>query len=129
MSAHEVYRSSGWEDTGAIVMARVTGTLGTAVTQASLSSIDCKVFDLDGTTPDTPSATPTVTVSTSVYDALQLDSRWSDTVTGYNFIHELPASAFPTGDRRYRIEYVFTPASGQVFAVVVEHYAQNLRGS
>lgn len=118
-----------WEDSGATCQARIIGQAGVNITQASLSSITCKVFDLNGTTPDTPVATPTVTISSSVFDALQTDATWSTDDTGYNFSHTLAASIFTTGDHRYRVEYTFTPVTGEAFPVVFELMAQNLRGS
>lgn len=129
MSATEIIKGSVWEDGGATILARVTGNAGAAITQASLTSITCKVFDLDGTTPDTAITTPTITVSTAVYDTLQTDARWTVDSTGYNFIDALAATNFPTGDHLYRVEYKFTPTSGAVFFVVAELYAKNVRTS
>ena len=41
---------SVWEDSGAFVMARITGNAGTAITQATISTITAKVFELAGNT-------------------------------------------------------------------------------
>ena len=132
MAASDTIRATVWEDSGATCMARVVGQAGTAVTQASLTSIAYKVFDLDGATPDTATATGTLTVATAVYDTLQTsDSRWTVDTTGWNFLDTVAAASanLPTGDHRYRVEYVFTPASGQTFRVVFELYAKAVRGS
>lgn len=115
-----------YEDAGATCMARVYGNAATAITQATISSITCAVYDL---TTGSSVVTPSVVVATSVFDTLQTDARWTADATGYNFRYDLPATAFPTGDRRYRIEFVFTPTSGAVFVVLFEADAIALYGS
>lgn len=120
--------SIGWEDASLTVMARIQGNAGTNITQASLSSITCKVFDLDNA--NVVVATPAVTISSAVFDSLQTtDPRWTKDTTGYNFRFTVTASSFPTGSRRYQIEFVFTPTSGDVFPLVVKHTTQELLGS
>lgn len=104
------------EDGGAQTMARVLANDATNAQQADISSITYKVFDIDNSNTET--ATGTLTVSDVIFDTLQTDARWSVDTTGYNFRHEVPATAFPTGGNRYQIEYKCTPASGQVFWVV-----------
>lgn len=108
------------EDGGATFLARVNGNTGVAITQALLSSITVKVFDLDSTTPDTSIYSATVSISSCVFDTLQTDAIWTEDTDGYNFKHAMPASAFPTGGHNYRIEYLFTPTSGEVFWVLFE---------
>ena len=117
------------EDGGAIFLARVLGAAGTAINQASISSITVKVFDLDVTDPDTSVYNATLTVSAVVFDTLQTDAIWTEDSVGYNFKHAMSASAFPTGDHNYRIEYKFTPASGEIFWVLYEVFATNVRTS
>jgi len=104
-----------YEDSGATLMARVLGDDATAIQQADVSSIAYSVYDLDDTS--SPS-TGTLTVSDVVYDTLQTDDRWDADTTGYNFKWAAPASLFATGDRVYKVEVAFTPASGEVFHVV-----------
>ena len=124
MAASDTIKASVWEDAGATCLARMVGNAGTSVTQASLTSITCKVFDLSSATPTTSIATPTVTISSAVYDTLQTDSRWTVDSTGYNFLFTVAASILTTGDHRYRVEFKFTPTSGEVFFTVFELYAQ-----
>ena len=120
-----------FEDGGATCLARVVGHSGAAITQASLSTITCAVYDLDSATPDTAVVAPTVTISTSVFDTLQgaagADARWTTDQTGYNFLFALPATSFPTGKHKYAVEFKFTPASGAVFWVVYEMEAEKIR--
>ena len=121
-----------WEDSGATLMARVVGQDAANVTQASLTSIAYKVFDLDGLTPGTATATGTLVVADTIFDTLQTsDSRWTIDSTGFNFLDVVAGAAanLATGDHRYRIEYVFTPASGQVFTAVFSLYARAIRSS
>ena len=124
MASSDITKATVWEDGGATCLARVLGNAGTAITQASLTSIGCKVFDLNSTTPETAVSTPTVTIASAVFDTLQTDARWTVDSTGYNFLFVIAASVLTTGDHRYRVEFKFTPASGEVFWLVYELHAQ-----
>ena len=115
MSAINIIQDVVFQNGGATYLARVLGNAGTAITQASLSSISCGVYDEDGATPGTAIITPTVTIASAVYDTLQTDSIWTKDTTGYNFKFSIPATGFPIADHRHRIEFKFTPASGAVF--------------
>lgn len=116
-----------WEDGGAFFMARVTGRDAANITQAVVSSISYKVYDLKEL-PPTEKASGTLTVSSVIFDSLQTDSRWTDS-TGYNFRHEMPAASFPNGDRNYQVEYLFTPTSGEVFWVIFKVNAKEVHTS
>ena len=139
MAQSDVYKGFGWEDTGVTCLARVINNSGSYITQATTTGITCKVFDLDSATPDTAVATPTVTVSSAVFDTLQTaaaDLRmWTKDGTGFNFSFQVPATAFATGtvgasqQRRFRIEFIFDVTSGADFAIVYEVTIRNLRGS
>lgn len=113
----------GFEDSAAVFMARVLGSDGTALQQADVTGITCKVFDLDSASPTTAVASPTIVVASVIYDTLQTsDVRWTKDSTGYNFLHAMPPSAFPTGGHRYRVEYLCDPASGDDFFLAFDHY-------
>ena len=108
-----------FEDSGTTLLARILGNAGTPITQASLSSISYAVFDLQGADPATAVQTGTLTISAVVFDALQTsDPRWTVDDEGFNFAHAAPASWFNESTHTYRIEYKFTPASGEVFWAV-----------
>jgi len=107
-----------WESTGLFLMARVLGNNGTAITQASISSIRLTSFQMPG---GEQAYTAPLTVSTVVFNTLQTsDPRWTDDTTGYNFAATVPAAAFPVGDVSYRVEAVLTPVSGDPIAVVAD---------
>lgn len=106
-----------WEDGGAFFMARVTGRDAANITQATISSITYKVFDIKDL-PGSEKTSGTLTVSDVVFNTLQTDNRWSKDSTGYNFRHEMPASTFADGDRFYQVEYLFTPSTGEKFYLV-----------
>lgn len=110
-------------------MARITGGDGSAIGQADVASIARKVFDVRSATPETAVNSAAPVVVDSIFDTLQTDSRWSVDETGFNFADTVPASVFATGDRTYRVEYVFTPTSGQPWAVVFEPYVKKLYSS
>lgn len=108
-----------WEDSGGSMMARILGAAGTAITQASLSSIALTVFDMT-TSPTSGTAATAPVVADTVFDTLQTDARWTRDGTGYNFRYTFLASQIATGGRRYRYEFLFTPSSGQAFHVVFD---------
>lgn len=103
-------------------MSRVRGNSGSYITQATLSAITCKVYTSSGTLV----SSPTVTISSAVYDTLQTsDARWTRDSTGFNFLFTVPASAFPSPGL-YRVEFKFTPATGDPFHMVVRIHVLNL---
>lgn len=115
------------EDGSATVLGRITARDGTGTATgvngegnwlkvADISTITCVVFDLDSTTPNVATATPTVTVATDVLDTpVTTNVIWTEDTTGYNFLHDLAATLFPTGCRRIQIEYEVTLTGGTVF--------------
>lgn len=117
-----------FEDGGASFMARVKGTDGSYITQATTTTITCAVFDrLEASV-----ATPTVTVSTSVFDTLQesgaTTGKWNPDVdtTGFNFNHDMPAGTFTTGGRYY-VEYKVTPSGGADFVFWIPYEVAAMR--
>jgi len=115
-----------WEDSGATLMARIVGNDNALVTQASISTITCKIVDTSGVTP---TATPSITKTAVIFNALQTDAIWTADSTGYNFKHGILASQLPNGDTTYRVEYKFTPTTGEPFHAVFELTTGNLLGS
>jgi len=104
-----------WEDSGLVCMARVIGEDAENLVQADVSSIDCTVTHL----PTGAFTEPDVTVSSAVFNTLQTDSRWTVDSTGYNFRFTVPAASFAKAGKA-RVEFKFTPASGQPFHVVFD---------
>lgn len=124
VSSVTIHQFAVWEDSSLCVMARIKGNLGGNLTQAYLSAITCRVYSATGTLV----SSPTVTVASAVYDTLQTtddDPRWEEDDDGYNFLHVIPASAFAT-PQIYRVEYKFTPNSGDPFYLVCKIHALNL---
>lgn len=118
-----------YEDSGAVLMARVQGEDATNITQAGTTAVTYKVFDADSTTPNTAVATGTLTVADVIFDALQTDARWTLDSTGYNFRHTMAASVFNDPNHRYEIEYLFDPVSGEDFFVLFHIYTRPVRTS
>lgn len=102
-------------------LARVVGDGNVAITRATVSAISYTIYLVDPEDPDNDLAVAGHTdedlvVASVVFDTLQTDSRWSVDATGYNFRHTIDVAtdqAFAEADRRYRIVYTITPASGQ----------------
>jgi len=114
-----------WEDSGCCVLGRIVGYDGALIKQIDITSINCRVFDADANRALTADLDPAV--ADTVYNAAQNDASWPYD-DGYNFRHLLPATAFPTGGHKYRVEYLFDPAAAaeENFHGVLEVYARNL---
>lgn len=117
-----------FEDSGAYLMARIRGTSGAYISQASLGSpggINLRVYEesvvpeTDAEDDDAVVATRNLTVADCVFDSLQTsDPRWTADTTGYNFLMEILPADLPKGGKTYRFELKFTNASGKVWHVV-----------
>lgn len=126
------------EDGDATVLGRITARNGTGAATgvagegnflkvADISTITCKIFAGDSTTAATE---PTVTVSTEVLDTVvTTDVLWTKDTIGYNFLHDLAAINFPTGDETYRVEYTATLTGGAVFHGSYKGSARPIRSS
>lgn len=130
------------EDGSATVLARITARNGTGgstgvagegnwLKQADIDNINIKVFDLDADNPDTATVDTDLTISEVVQDTpVTSTALWTKDTTGYNFIHDLPSTYFPEGNRRYRVEYEVTLNGGSVvFHGILEGSTTSLRGS
>jgi hypothetical protein len=106
---------SVFKATGNVLMSRARGSDGNYVTQAGLASIACTVMDL--TDPTQPVYSPAITVAATVLDAIRSDARWTRDAIGFNFIHVMPAAAYPIAGHVYRVFYLATPVTGPVFAI------------
>lgn len=126
------------EGSGAVLLARVTGASGDAVTQASVSAIAWECWKTDvppgriypsSTTTVTPTKTGTGTgvVADVIYDTLQTDDRWTVDATGYNFALSIPAASWPVTDIDdypdsgwAQVDVKITPTTGEVFYVAYQ---------
>lgn len=89
--------------------------LGANAVQSDITSITYTVLDSAGVS----TSSGAVTVSTSVFNTLQTDTRWDADATGYNFRHAVPAAGFDAAGV-FQVKYVFTPASGSPFILLFE---------
>lgn len=113
--AASIEHFQAFEDTSPALMSRVTGNAGAAITQASLTSITLDVYsEHDGSAV---AEDVDVTISSTVFDTLQTDARWTKDSTGYNFRYDCPQTYLPSPGL-YRYEFTFDPASGGDFCVV-----------
>lgn len=131
MPAATITTATVWEDADCVLMARVLGNDGAAITQSITTTVKVKMYDIvSAPTTDTIS-NRSLTVSAVVYDTLQTttdDARWTVDTTGYNFLYALPAADIST-PTVYRVEITFTPTSGGAFPLVYQITAQGLLGS
>ena len=141
MAATDTIRVKWREDGSCTTLARMTARDATGewtgvagegnwLKQADLSAITCAIFDLDSATPSTALSTPTVTIATAIQDTPVTNGKiWAEDSIGYNFLHDLAATAFPTGGRNYRVEYKFTTTGSAVSWAVFEGPASEVRTS
>jgi len=109
----------------AILLARVVGAGGAAITRAEVATIRYTAFLLDDQDPDQQAPLDghvgvSIPVADTIYDTLQTDAIWTRDTIGYNFKQALDVSshqAFPMAGRSYRILYELTPTSGQMILV------------
>jgi len=110
-----------FQDSSAILMARVVDSGAQTINRTSVASLLYSVYELDKSDPE--SLLPVMghenvllTVDEVIYDALQNDSFWTIDATGYNFRHEIDVAAneaFPKAGAVYQIRYELTPVLGQ----------------
>ena len=116
LESGEVFRHTIPEDTGFVVRARIQLDDGTDITQSVVSSATYTVTDLSTRNAVSGHNGVSLTVSSLVYDTLQIDDNaegWQTDDNGWNIKHIVAASAFPEGDRvyEYRCVYVFSNGS------------------
>lgn len=129
MKSTDAIQGELWEDSTGYVMARITGLEGAVITQASVSAIARKIFNIDGATPAIPIDESAPAVASTIYDTLQTDAAWTKDGTGYNFKDEIAATIPITGGNRYVVEYKLTYLLGEIGHVVCELLANDLWGS
>jgi len=104
------------------IFARVKDQAGDPITQAGTSSVEYSVYELDDLDDDAQSVVTghdgeTIAVGDCIFDSYQTDDdRWTADSTGYNFRHTIDVSsysAFPVRGKRYLVEFIITPTSGQ----------------
>lgn len=129
------------EDGSATCLARVcardatgaaTGVSGEGkwIKQADLTSITCKIFDRSSATPDTATASPTVTISSAIIDTPVTSTEiWDVDSTGYNFLFDIAPTAFTTSGHKYLVEFYFTTTGGTKWTVQFEGIAMQVVGS
>ncbi|HWE03162.1 MAG TPA: hypothetical protein VG326_12200 [Tepidisphaeraceae bacterium] len=100
-------------ESAAVLLARIQDANGSAITNATVNSINVKVFDMDENTLAATLDSNTVTV----YDALQLDGRWTQDAIGFNLAINVPGSAWTTAGP-YRVEAKIIPTAGDSFFIL-----------
>lgn len=138
MSGPKIHYASVIEDSPLVIMDRVVGISGAAITQATLTGIAFRAFEYasqeeaESDTEQTEVGTSeTLTVSSVIFDTLQTAAPWdsSKEATGYNFRTTIPAARFPNGGKWVAIEVTFDPVSGEDFCDVWIVNVLHKRGS
>ena len=117
--------SNAFKNGSVTMLARVVGADAAAIVQADISTIAYTVYLLDDQDADSRTAVTghdaaALSIATVIFDTLQTGDEWTEDDTGYNFSHVLDVSsneAFAIAGRRYLVEHILTPATGQVILV------------
>lgn len=125
--AATIWSGAMFEDSGVSLMARVVGNDAANIVQADCTTILRSIYN--AATGAAIEEDESLTIADVVFDTLQTDNRWLYDTTGYNFRDPVPAAKFAAGSTGYRVEYKFTPASGEVWHVVFQIAATELLGS
>lgn len=112
MPSADIVQQTVWQGGNAQNLSQVYGNAGTAVTQASLASIEYRLFEKDGAVVTNPTY---LTIASVIYNTLQTDGRWTRDTTGYNFLHTVTHLELAEADTTYVAEYRATDTSGNVF--------------
>jgi hypothetical protein len=128
MAGSDITRASVWQGMPVALMARLRNPAGVYVTQASLASISYTLFDLgsDNPTPTVPTSSGSLTISSVIFDALQLDARWTIDTIGYDFLWLMPGALLVNAPTEYRMKVLFTGTDGNVYPAVYQLLTQPL---
>ena len=119
MNSPIVGRGEVYEDSAAVILARISDAAGATISQATVSAVNYEVWQKNGTAAVI--TTTALTVNTVCYTALQTNATmWTVDDTGYNFKHTLGTNILTTANTQYVIQYNFTMVSGDVFPVQFE---------
>jgi hypothetical protein len=103
-----------FEQTGGIaLMGRgLSVSTGEYFQQADFETINLKIFDMaDPGTPVNGDDGEDLVIADVIFNTLQTsDDRWDLDSTGFNFLYETKATDLPSGGRKFRFEFEFTPA-------------------
>ena len=121
MASSVIEKATIYENSSVSFLARIRISSGSYLSQGVTDSITCKVFSLADTS--TAVATPSITVSSVVFNSLQTsDDCWTKDTTGYNFKVTLNDSIFVDGDLTYQVEFKFALSNGNDIYVVYRVY-------
>ena len=112
-----------YEDQMVTSMARIMIPSIGPIQQASVSGdVTLEIYNITSEYPDEPiSATTSTTASASIFNAFQLDTRWTADTVGYNFKHAYtPDTGVLEGGNTYRFEYKINTVADGVLYVVTE---------
>lgn len=138
MSAPLVIPTRFREDTPAVLRAAVTADDATGdahadgqgyfLKRADISTIHRSVFDVTNpSSPTTVENATSLTVSDVIVDTpVTTAPKWKTDARGYNFRNVAPATSFPTGGNRYRVEYKITLSGSVPLFVVFEGEADKV---
>lgn len=119
-----ITKAAVWQDSDAVLLARVRSIDGTYIQQANFSSIVATVYDQNNSMAVV--ATVTLTISSVVFDTLQAYDGvlWRADRTGYNFkVRMAGVTVFPEA-RDYAVVILFTLTDGTTFPLKYELSAE-----
>ena len=120
----KIHRTEINEDESFYPQARLQSFKGEIVTPQTIQAISYRVFDCG-----TEVADGSLVVTECIFPTLQRDDSWTKDGIGYNFLGEIPGSAFPAGNKIYRVEIRVTPYQGNFLTLMYDVTTVEQRGS
>lgn len=112
-----IYRGIVTENSGAVLLARITKADGTYPAQGDINTITVNSYDADA---ETLIKNGTADKSSAIYNGIQNDARWTADGVGFNMELDLDGGYWPDGDATVRVEAKIVPTAGNSFYVVWE---------
>jgi len=93
-----------------VLLARMVHVNGNYITQAVVTTATSQVLDPDGSDETAVNET----VSSIIFDTLQMNGQWSEDTTGYNMRVVINGARIPTAKKLYTVIVTLTTASGPI---------------
>lgn len=93
--------------------------------QADIATITRTVYDRSSATPDTATATASLTVSSVIIDTpVTSTAKWAEDATGYNWLDSIADTVITTAGHVWRVDYLVTTTGGDKIKIRLEGTAE-----
>lgn len=113
MSCCPTVQICSWIGGSPVLMARVMGKLNVAITQATISAVNRKIYNQSDGELVSDDA---LVVSDVIYNTLQTGGPWTYDDVGFNFLDQPPVADLSEADT-FIVIYTLTPTTGEPIAM------------